>query len=110
MPRHAASARAELGDRAGLARQIRGTGAPHGCQAARRLTGAAGFTADSGTAKARRDLNALLYADGIHDSLYRSAGRSLTQPSRQSAYAADSLPTVTTWGDVPALAGQPQPG
>ena len=68
------------------------------------LTGAAGFTADSGTAKARRDLNALLYADGIHDSLYRSAGRSLTQPGRQSAYAADPLPIVTTWG-VPALGG-----
>ena len=29
----------------------------------------------------RRDLNALLYADGIHDSLYRSAGRGLTTPA-----------------------------
>lgn len=38
----------------------------------------------------------------------RSAGRSLTQPGRQSAYAADPLPIVTTWG-VPALAGQMQP-
>jgi alkylation response protein AidB-like acyl-CoA dehydrogenase len=45
------------------------------------LTGAADFTADCRTAKARRDLNALLYADGIHDSLYRSAGRSLTTPA-----------------------------
>jgi alkylation response protein AidB-like acyl-CoA dehydrogenase len=41
------------------------------------LAGAAGFAAGSRTAKACRDLNALLYADGIHDSLYRSAGRSL---------------------------------
>ncbi len=72
------------------------------------LTGAAGFTADSGTAKARRDLNALLHADGIHDSLYRSAGRSLTQPGRQSAYAADPLPIVTTWG-VPALGARRSP-
>jgi alkylation response protein AidB-like acyl-CoA dehydrogenase len=42
------------------------------------LAGASGFVADSRTAKARRDLNALLYADGIHDSLLRSAGRALT--------------------------------
>ena len=28
-------------------------------------------------AKARRDLNGLLYADGIHDSLYRAVGRAL---------------------------------
>ena len=42
------------------------------------LCGASGFVAGSGTAKAVRDLNALLYADGIHDSLYRAAGRALT--------------------------------
>jgi len=41
------------------------------------LEGAAGFTASSLAVKVRADLNALLYADGIHDSLYRSAGRSL---------------------------------
>jgi hypothetical protein len=29
-------------------------------------------------AKARRDLNGLLYADGIHDSLYRTVGRTVT--------------------------------
>ena len=34
--------------------------------------------ADSKLAKAHRDLNGLLYADGIHDSLYRAAGRTLT--------------------------------
>lgn len=39
------------------------------------LLGAAGFRADSQIAKTRRDLNGLLYADGIHDSLYRTAGK-----------------------------------
>src|ERR1039457_5211238 len=42
------------------------------------LAGAPGFAADSQLAKARRDLNGLLYADGIHDSLYRTVGRTLT--------------------------------
>lgn len=42
------------------------------------LVGALGFAADSALAKARRDLNGLLYADGIHDSLYRAVGRTLT--------------------------------
>jgi alkylation response protein AidB-like acyl-CoA dehydrogenase len=42
------------------------------------LTGAAGFTASSPLAKALADLSALRYADGIHDSLYRAAGRALT--------------------------------
>ena len=46
------------------------------------LTGAAGFTADCRTAITRADLNALLYADGIHDSLYRTAGRDITSPAR----------------------------
>jgi len=55
------------------------------------LTGAAGFTADCRTAKARRDLNALLYADGIHDSLYRSAGRSLTTPASDPLLTAARL-------------------
>lgn len=41
------------------------------------LVGAAGCTASSPLEKARRDLRALLYADGIHDSLYRAAGRAL---------------------------------
>jgi len=49
------------------------------------LAGAAGFTADSRIAKTRADLNALLYADGIHDSLYRAAGRTLTGPTRGAA-------------------------
>ena len=60
------------------------------------LAGARGFVAGCATAKAVRDLNALLYADGIHDSLYRAAGRTLTAqaedtvrvpPQRASALA-----------------------
>lgn len=39
------------------------------------LLGAAGFRADGQMAKIRRDLSGLLYADGIHDSLYRTAGK-----------------------------------
>jgi alkylation response protein AidB-like acyl-CoA dehydrogenase len=39
------------------------------------LLGAAGFRDDCQIAKTRRDLNGLLYADGIHDSLYRAAGK-----------------------------------
>lgn len=45
------------------------------------LAGASGFTATSPLVKAQHDLRALLYADGIHDSLYRSAGRTLTTTS-----------------------------
>ncbi|MCY1141463.1 hypothetical protein OWR29_25995 [Actinoplanes sp. Pm04-4] len=32
-------------------------------------------------AKARADLTTLLYADGIHDSLYRSGGITLLNPA-----------------------------
>jgi alkylation response protein AidB-like acyl-CoA dehydrogenase len=39
------------------------------------LLGAAGCRADSPIAKTHRDLGGLLYADGIHDSLYRTAGK-----------------------------------
>ncbi|RAS59007.1 cyclohexanecarboxyl-CoA dehydrogenase [Lentzea atacamensis] len=42
------------------------------------LLGASGFRADCRTAKTRRDLGGLLYADGIHDSLYRTAGKQHT--------------------------------
>lgn len=41
------------------------------------LLGAAGFQRAHPIAKARADLTGLLYADGIHDSLYRSGGVSL---------------------------------
>jgi alkylation response protein AidB-like acyl-CoA dehydrogenase len=43
------------------------------------LLGAAGYRADSPIAKARRDLGALLIADGIHDTLYRSSGKRHTR-------------------------------
>lgn len=45
------------------------------------LAGAAGCAVGSPLEKARRDVWALLYADGIHDSLYRAAGRALTAPA-----------------------------
>ncbi|MGW4784984.1 acyl-CoA dehydrogenase [Streptomyces sp. NPDC004230] len=41
------------------------------------LIGASGFRADSPVGKARADLGGLLYADGIHDALLRSVGRTL---------------------------------
>jgi alkylation response protein AidB-like acyl-CoA dehydrogenase len=44
------------------------------------LAGAAGFTATSPLEKAGRDLRALMYADGIHDSLYRTAGLAMAAP------------------------------
>jgi alkylation response protein AidB-like acyl-CoA dehydrogenase len=59
------------------------------------LVGAFGFTADSALAKARRDLNGLLYADGIHDSLYRAAGRTLTTGSGATPSVTISLPEPT---------------
>jgi hypothetical protein len=49
--------------------------------------GASGFIAGCATAKAVRDLNALLYADGIHDSLYRAAGRTLTGSIADAVHA-----------------------
>jgi alkylation response protein AidB-like acyl-CoA dehydrogenase len=60
------------------------------------LAGAAGFTVGSRTAKTRGDLNALLYADGIHDSLYRAVGSDITS----LAQAAITEPAVTL---VPAM-------
>jgi alkylation response protein AidB-like acyl-CoA dehydrogenase len=62
------------------------------------LAGAAGFAAGSRTAKTRSDLNALLYADGIHDSLYRAAGRALTGPARAAA-PEPALPAVPAMRD-----------
>lgn len=46
------------------------------------LLGAVGYQADSPVAKVRRDLGGLLYADGIHDSLYRTAGKHYTTGER----------------------------
>jgi alkylation response protein AidB-like acyl-CoA dehydrogenase len=62
------------------------------------LTGASGFAASSRTAKIRRDLNALLYADGIHDSLYRSAGRTLI--TRAPVSVVIQPPSVTAAEDT----------
>lgn len=45
------------------------------------LVGAPGFRADGQLVKIRRDLGGLLYADGIHDSLYRAAGTQYTAHS-----------------------------
>ncbi|MER6075495.1 acyl-CoA dehydrogenase [Streptomyces sp. NPDC001817] len=56
----------------------------HGVETAHRavqdlapLVGASGFRADSPISRARTDLGGLLYADGIHDALLRSVGRTL---------------------------------
>jgi len=58
------------------------------------LAGAAGFTAGSRTAKTRADLNALLYADGIHDSLYRAAGRDITARAAAAEPAMALVPAM----------------
>jgi alkylation response protein AidB-like acyl-CoA dehydrogenase len=50
------------------------------------LLGACGFQQASSVAKARADITGLLYADGIHDSLYRSGGVSFVRKSAGSAY------------------------
>lgn len=42
------------------------------------LVGASGFQANGSLVKAQADLTGLLYADGIHDSLFRSGGKHLT--------------------------------
>lgn len=43
------------------------------------LIGAAGFQRSHPVAKVRADISGLLYADGIHDALYRSGGRRLLE-------------------------------
>lgn len=55
------------------------------------LVGAAGFTAGHHLQKARRDLDALRYADGMHDSLNRSAGRDLLTTSAPGQATAPTL-------------------
>jgi hypothetical protein len=56
------------------------------------LVGAAGIRADCQIAKTRRDLNGLLYADGIHDSLYRAAGKHHTAGESTAVPAPRSRP------------------
>jgi alkylation response protein AidB-like acyl-CoA dehydrogenase len=65
------------------------------------LVGAAGFTATSPLAKARADLAALRYADGIHDSLCRSAGRTLITAASPAAGLEQPL---TVMPELPATA------
>lgn len=57
------------------------------------LAGAAGFAAESRTTITRADLNALLYADGIHDTLYRTAGRDITSLARTTT-ANTAMPQI----------------
>ncbi|WP_051951503.1 acyl-CoA dehydrogenase family protein [Actinacidiphila yeochonensis] len=55
------------------------------------LVGASGFQTTSALAKARADLGGLLYADGIHDSLLRSVGRTLTTAASIPAQRSDPV-------------------
>jgi hypothetical protein len=64
------------------------------------LVGAAGFQQASRLAKTRADLTGLLYADGIHDSLYRSAGRTLL--ASMSGGRSSTIALLSTAGSDPA--------
>jgi alkylation response protein AidB-like acyl-CoA dehydrogenase len=58
------------------------------------LVGATGYRRASAIAKARADLTGLLYADGIHDSLYRSGGHTLL--ARAATVGGAVLPLLVT--------------
>jgi alkylation response protein AidB-like acyl-CoA dehydrogenase len=62
------------------------------------LMGAVGFTAEHHLQKTRRDLDALRYADGMHDSLNRSAGLTLLTPAatRLEGPTADARPNAAS--------------
>jgi alkylation response protein AidB-like acyl-CoA dehydrogenase len=62
------------------------------------LHGAAGYRADSPIAKTHRDLGGLLYADGIHDSLYRTAGKHHTAFQAPVPQPRPSAATMTITG------------
>jgi alkylation response protein AidB-like acyl-CoA dehydrogenase len=64
------------------------------------LVGATGFTAASPLAKARADLADLQYADGIHDSLYRSGGKTLLGTDRSLIATVSTLPVPAGPGTV----------
>jgi alkylation response protein AidB-like acyl-CoA dehydrogenase len=73
------------------------------------LAGAAGCVVGSPLEKAVRDLRALQYADGIHDSLYRSAGRALmpqplsggrAQPTGMPFSSEATVPAATASSDA----------
>ncbi|AOS61201.1 acyl-CoA dehydrogenase family protein [Actinoalloteichus hymeniacidonis] len=63
------------------------------------LLGAVGYRTDSPVAKIRRDLGGLLYADGIHDSLYRAAGKQHTIADQTLQVAGRWLDDMPTTGD-----------
>lgn len=48
------------------------------------LAGARSYQADDKINKVQRDLHGFLYADGVHDALYRAAGRSLLNSQNNS--------------------------
>jgi alkylation response protein AidB-like acyl-CoA dehydrogenase len=82
-------------------------GKAHGVDTAHRavtdlvpLLGAAGFQLRHPVAKARHDLTGLLYADGIHDSLYRSGGASLLHDYPASAVTVSPRPSGALRADL----------
>ncbi len=70
LPQHGRDRPAGLGERQRVVACLGGLQCPVGARPAERVV-----ELDH---EARRDLNGLLYADGIHDSLYRAVGRALT--------------------------------
>ncbi|RLK58545.1 acyl-CoA dehydrogenase family protein [Actinokineospora cianjurensis] len=52
------------------------------------LLGAAGFQVSCQAVKTSRDLSGLLYADGIHDTLYRTAGKQHIRPATRESEGA----------------------
>ena len=61
------------------------------------LAGALGYQADHRIDKTRRDLDGLRYADGIHEELYRAAGRVMLTSTRANSrpHPATGLPLPT---------------
>jgi alkylation response protein AidB-like acyl-CoA dehydrogenase len=66
------------------------------------LVGAVGFQAGHPLAKARGDLAGLLYADGIHDSLYRSGGTTILAGDRPAEVVPLHRPAVPVRAPVAA--------
>jgi len=65
------------------------------------LAGAAGFQAGSRLDKARRDLWGLQFADGIHEELYRAAGRQLL-PTAHSSHQTSKAGRISRGAIPPA--------
>ena len=73
------------------------------------LTGAARVHRQLTPGQSPADLSALRYADGIHDSLYRAAGRALTVATPGSTRGDSAAPDVTarcTTGYMPDRRGR----